>query len=512
MRLFSVSVLLGFLVVLCSSASGADSDILVADAGSMFDLSLDELLAIEIETASKVPEERSKSTSNVFVITAADLKRIGARSYHDALMMVPGFSVYRKGLGERVITLRGIHVSDSPGILILLNSHVLNPPRTGGATNQVVDEIPIESIKQIEIIRGPGSALYGANAFLAIINIITKNADEIDGLELSVGTEFGSGNDVGQDYNLLYGKVFENEVGLTLNVNWLNHGGPDLWSDGDAFGHTGHVATGREQLDLQFGLEKGGLRLSSRYFDWSDEAFFGVLDVLNDGSEQDHWGGHVEAEWDHEWSEDVETKLLAYVDHLALDNYYLAIPRGAAPMNSPFGAWNRTGMIGNIEINETSLGGDLQLTYRGWKNHIVVSGIAYRYESQHDSQFHANFNPGPLRYVRNVSNEYNWMDNTHRHVLSAYIEDIWDIKDGLRLTTGIRFDEFSDFGTTVNPRLGLAWKISDRFDTKISYGTAFRAPDFGAQFIRNNPAFTGNPNLNPEETASFEASVGYKHG
>lgn len=488
------------------SSTTAHTDLVPED---YFNLSLDELLNIKVTTASKLPEPISRSTSNIVIITEADLRKMGARTYQDALALIPGFVVGMKNLGEKTISLRGIYVSDSPGTLILLNGHVLNGARTGGASNQYLDELPVENIRQIEIIRGPGSALYGANAFLGLINIITKDADDIDGISLTVGSELESGSSVGQHYNLLYGNRFKNGIGLSLNMNWLDESGHDLEVNKDSFGHSGHAFSARERVDIQSMLEIGELRLRTRYFHRQADGFFGINHVLANGNNLSTYGGYLEAQWTHDLGNNLELKTNAYIDHIATDNYYLAMPPGAAPANSFFSLWNTAGYIGNPQIEETYLGGELQLTYSGFNKHTITGGIVSRYESQHDAKLYANFNPLPLTIVRNVSGNYNWMENAHRDIWSLYIQDIWDITDDFRLTAGIRFDEFSDFGFTANPRVGLLWKLSERLDLKFAYGTAFRAPDFGAQFIRNNPIIQGNPDLGPEEIQTCEVSLSY---
>ena len=119
------------------------------------------------------------------------------------------------------------------------------------------------------------------------------------------------------------GHRFDDEVALMMNLNWLDHNGPDLNVDADAFGRSGEAFTGREQLDFQAKLQLGEFRLSSRYFQRKREGFFGVLDVLGDGSEIETYGGHFEGEWNHEFSNDLELKALAYVDYVDLDNYFV---------------------------------------------------------------------------------------------------------------------------------------------------------------------------------------------
>jgi iron complex outermembrane receptor protein len=158
-------------------------------------LSIAELLQVRIITASKVSEPLFKSTSDVTVFTSADIKRSGARSYHDLLMKVPGFIFNRTHSYAGAATVRG---ADATRILTLIDGHVLNEPEKGSAMNAFIDTLPVENIKRIEVIKGPGSALYGANAFLGIIHIITKDAGDIDGIEISAGTEFESDQFVGR--------------------------------------------------------------------------------------------------------------------------------------------------------------------------------------------------------------------------------------------------------------------------------------------------------------------------
>ena len=91
-----------------------------------------------------------------------------------------------------------------------------------------------------------------------------------------------------------------------------------------------------------------------------------------------------------------------------------------------------------------------------------------------------------------------------------YIQDIWQASDRVRVQYGARYDHYSDFGSTINPRAGVHLKMSDRWDLRLSHGTAFRAPDFYSQFVKNNPIVTGNPDLEPEEIRTSEISAGFR--
>jgi outer membrane receptor for ferrienterochelin and colicin len=130
-------------------------------------------------------EEIKKAPASVTVITDRQIRQMGARSLTDVLnRAVPGINTYQNP-GAWNIGIRGRNNLDSNTILFMINNHPINEAFTGGAT-WVHDTLIVDNIERIEILRSPGSALYGANAFVGVINIFTKKAEDIDGLELTV--------------------------------------------------------------------------------------------------------------------------------------------------------------------------------------------------------------------------------------------------------------------------------------------------------------------------------------
>ncbi len=102
------------------------------------------------------------------------------------------------------------------------------------------------------------------------------------------------------------------------------------------------------------------------------------------------------------------------------------------------------------------------------------------------------------------------MPNTHRTIWSLVAQDEWQIADDWQLTAGVRYDDYSDFGGTVNPRVALVWDINEQITSKLLYGKAFRAPNFAEQCTQNNPVVLGNKNLNPETINTFEWALDYR--
>jgi outer membrane cobalamin receptor len=472
----------------------------------LLDLSLEQLANIEITTASKIPEPLSKTAATVCVITASDLRRMGARTIYDALAQVPGLAVGSGQFGENFIAVRGLRSSWSEKVLLLLDGHLLNDVRSGSATFQFIDDLPVDNIARIEVVRGPGSALYGANAFLGVINIITRLSQDIDTLEATVSGEFESTGTVARDYNLLTGRPLGSGWQGGLNLNLLDAPGAELEVDADAFGRSGQADNHKERLDAQGLLSNGAFTLRGRYLQREAGDSFGGLNVLNSQSKQKVESYFLNAEYHIHPAEAAELILQAYVDHQDTANDY-RLPAGSIPATSPLFPWNGTGLIANLLAKESITGAEARFDYKGISGHAFTAGLAWRHEKLYDPRTIANYNPAPLPQATDVSAVYNWIDAAKRNISSLYVQDLWDIRPDLRATLGARYDHYQDFGATVNPRVGLSWQASPSLVTRITYGSAFRAPSFYEQHVKNNSEVLGNPGLDAEEIDTWEIGL-----
>jgi iron complex outermembrane receptor protein len=155
--------------------------------------------------------------------------------------------------------------------------------------------------------------------------------------------------------------------------------------------------------------------------------------------------------------------------------------------------------------------------YDGFNNHKLRISSGYRYETIKTTS-NQNFGPGVIDGTQpivtgdltNVSDTpFVYLKNTGRSIWSLSFQDEWSFTDDLLLTWGLRYDYYSDFGHTVNPRAGLSWVINDKLTTKLLYGRAFRAPSFAEQGNINNPVLLGNPDLDPETINTIELAFNY---
>lgn len=468
----------------------------------LWDLSLEELGQVQIVTPSKLAEPVAKTAATVSIIHAEDIHRAAARTVYDVLRLVPGLSVGIGNYGDYSLTVRGIHTTFSEKVLILLDGHVLNDSRSGSATFQFLDRLPVDNIDRIEVVRSPGSALYGANAMLAVINIITRTADNIGGWQVSANSEWDRDNNVAKRSNLLYGGGFGTWKAVT-NLQVVQGEGPSLPVEADGLGYQGHADARERYEDFQAVLDNGSWRIAARYLKRRAGDYFGVFNVLNDQSRQQVQYGFLDLLYRTILSADTEFSFRTYLDHQDTDNYYVALPAGFIPPGDFF-AWNTTGFIGNTFARESATGAEVRIDQRMASSHRVSAGVAWRRERLYDTHLLANFNPAPLPTVQDVSADYNWIDATSRDIASGYLQDLWDLNPALRLTLGARYDDYTDFGSSVNPRLGLTWQLSPHADLRLTHGSAFRAPDFVSLYIKNNPGKVGNPGLHPERAKTTE--------
>ncbi len=474
-----------------------------------------------VVTVSKVWENIKKSAASVTVITDREIRRMGARDVKDVLRSVPGISYQNERHGSQDLDVRGILKDGTQHILYLWNSHSLNTNYLGGP-GPSYQPFPIEVIQRIEVVRGPGSALYGANAFAAVVNIITKEADDIDGGELTAR----GGSDNTQQYNLLFGKTF-GEADITLNFNYFTSDKYretikedaqtllDRMIGSHASLAPGDTRGGDEKFDLSFSLQYKGLRVDGIYSDLDRIPSIGAGPLLNDRSETPSVDFALSVSYAHAVTKTLDLLGRLYHNYAFMDYYYQIYPDNAV-LPSPEGLqlWPE-GVVGAPSNKNTRTGGELQATYALHESNTLVGGATYEYMNQYDVEALSNYLATPVRdvmiprgAVSDVTDIQNYNQNVDRTFKAVFLENLWDIRDNVRLTVGARHDDYSDFGSSFNPRAGLVWEFRPGYDLKFLYGRAFRAPSFYELYNMNNPAFVGNPDLDPETVDTYEISLG----
>lgn len=460
----------------------------------------------ELEISTRRALSLIKAPAIATVVTDREIHAMGARTLMDVLKLVPGMGIAITDQGFFRLEVRGTVTGQSEKVLIMIDGHGLNRNIAASSFPFFLDYLSVENIKKIEIVRGPGSALYGTNAFVAVINIITKRAEDLEGAEVSVsGGSFGT-----RKYNLLAGKTFHNGLKISGSFDYLKTHGPDLLIQSDRLSGTPFTnAPGR--ADSRF--EGTGLFLEASYKDFTYRgqyltndrgAYLGLGYALTDYHSITSDNFWQELSYRHSFNERFSSRIKLYYDYFKQDWLVKVFPDGFA------GSFPH-GMIGGPKAKDRTIGGEIELDYRISDAHHLLAGIAYEALKQYEVKAISNYNPNTgafLGSVQDISSWGNWNRNARRYIFAAYLQDEWNLKENLSLTAGIRYDHYSDFGHTTNPRVGIVWRFLENADLKLLYGQAFRAPNFTELYTVNNPAIRGNPDLAPERIRTYEAGIG----
>jgi iron complex outermembrane recepter protein len=198
-----------------------------AIAGNLKQLSLEQLGDLQVTTTSKEPEEVWRTAAAIYVLTQEDIRRSGATSVPEALRLVPGVEVARIDSSSWAVGIRGFGSGFSKSVLVLIDGRNVYTPLFAGV-NWKLQNVMLEDIDRIEVIRGPGGTIWGTNAVNGVINIITRNSKDSQGALVSVG-----GGNIDQGTG---GFRYGGGVGRHLNyrVYGMAFGrGPEFHVDGD---------------------------------------------------------------------------------------------------------------------------------------------------------------------------------------------------------------------------------------------------------------------------------------
>lgn len=201
-------------------------------------LELEELLNLDITSVLRKEQKLVRAPSAIYVITAEDIRRSGVTSLPEALRLAPGVNVARVHSGGWIISARGYDTLGATKMLVLIDGRTVYSPFFSGVFWDIQDVV-LEDIDRIEVIRGPGAVTWGENAVNGVINIITKKASETQGFLLSAGggkeeNAFGTvryGGRLSDDTSYrLYAKGFERDEfrlteGMESDDNWHHHRG-----------------------------------------------------------------------------------------------------------------------------------------------------------------------------------------------------------------------------------------------------------------------------------------------
>jgi len=509
-----VKILTGISSLLLTSFSYAADE-----SNSLLDLSLEELSKVKVIIATGTEQTIADAPSVVTVVTAEDIKLTGATNLTEILESIPGIHIKSNNFGFRpLIQMRG---ATSFQTLLMVNGTPMKD--LVWAFGIFWKGLPASSIERIEVIRGPGSALYGADASAGVINVITKTAAKIEDTE--VGLRAGS-FDTQTAWMQSGGQWHGFDLGMTAEFSTTDGHDPKIKVDGQSrldtrFGSDASLAPGKAQYgwdnqDIRFSIANEHWRFLASYMKHDDlktgMTGAGNLDPVTSADDKRYDLDLIYKNDDFSQNWGVEAKIhYQDLDYSSGDGFQ-ENPPGATFSDGTY----PDGLINHMSSSEQQFRFETSGLYSGISNHSIRLGAGYNWQDLYNVEQQRNFGSGPDGNtlpaggpVVDVSDTpYAFAPEKTRRIRYLFLQDVWKLADDWELTIGARYDNYSDFGDTVNPRLALIWKSTEKLTTKLMYGEAFRAPSFQELYADTSRSLA-NSNLDPEESDTLELAFTY---
>ena len=469
--------------------------------------------------------------SVVTVIDAQTYIDGGIQNIGEALEMLPGIQMQVSPMGYNITTVRGFknpnaYLSDK--IKILIDGVAINNEVQGSSSFYM--DFPMQLVDRIEVLRGPGSTVYGAGAFYATVNVITKLGNSINEDQVFIGTGSykdrtvggSTYTDVGQWKIFADGYYKENDKHIKLPTDFSSNGT--------------ETDEAMQDFTLGFRAVNGGFEFLSRYKRNTYGNFYGFeedLDPIGD-QEKEHMNAYFFTQLSYTSSFDgykLQTK--ANFSHRELDveaNIYrvstIASRFAVVGIDMQDGFFYQENSIEQnyeaeailtlpeIRSNDIMIGAGVRRAevtkddfYSSVENAITENKTAiethpdfsvFRYRPERESAFWANPTTTLLK------------DDLSRDIVYGYLQDLISISENVDLSLGLRADNYSDFGTKISKRAALVYRASDKAIFKLLYGSAFRAPTLIEAYQNGHINFrAGDENILPEESDTYETQAIY---
>jgi iron complex outermembrane receptor protein len=398
------------------------------------------------------------------------------------LQSVQGFNVsYDRNYA--FLGTRGLSLGDfNDRMLLLVDGHRVNNNFNDGAAIGTDFILDVDLIDRVEVIRGPGSVLYGNNAFFGVINVVTRRGRQLNGFEVS--GEYGEFDTY--KTRVSYGKLFTNGVEVLLSGTYYDSGGQDrlFYREFNTPAQNNGVA---QNMD---GDASGSFFASLGYTDFTLEGGFNRREKVNPTAQfpsttfndsrfrTSDERSYSALKFAHSFPEVVDVTAQVYYDRYT---HEIGYPQSVLAGDTV--VWS--GFSTEKDVGEW-WGAELQLNKRLWDRHVITLGVEYRDDFRQESQ----------TVVQDMPDQDS-RTNTSRQSYGVYLQGDFAVLTNLHLIAGMRYDQYGDFDPAINPRVALIYNPWEKSTFKAIYGTAFRAPSF-------YEVSTSDHLLKPEEITSYE--------
>lgn len=418
----------------------APAQLPIGQAGDFMELGLEELLKVEVSSVSRKTQTLADAAAAVFVVSGDDIQRAGATSIPEALRLVPGMEVARLANNRWAVSARGFNGRFANKLLVLMDGRTIYSPLFSGVFWEAQDTL-LEDVERIEVVRGPGAAIWGANAVNGVVNIITKRAKNTQGTLLigAGGTEERSllaarhGGSSGEEtFFRVFGKALERDVSVAAGGS---EGNDFTRSARAGFRLDKRVQTG-QTLTLIGDVHDG--RTGDRWQDSALTARFALPTRLIQRNSGINLLGR------YEWcsGSGAEASLQAYVDHTRLQLSDL------------------------VDETRNTIDIDFHHRFALAPRHDLIWGLGYRAarDDIQTSYYALRFDPRQRTLAQ-------W---------SGFVHDEFSvIAERLRLIAGAKFEHANVTRTEIEPNLRLLWTPSATDTIWGAWSRAARTPSRG---------------------------------
>lgn len=499
--------------------------LMAQESDDLLDMSLEELLNTEVVTASKQAQKISDAPATVISISEDQIKKYGYRDLKDVFRSLPGVDVSYDNQGEvrSLVLMRGIMGNQK--IAILQDGKKYNP--TTGERFVYGHNIPLSFYKRVEIVYGPASALYGADAYSGVINLITKDGADIDGVEASV--TYASTQAVIAD--LLYGGKINEDTDVIVGLRTYQGQDYKLHEDYDDYAVVNDYKD--ESLNTEYPINNFNLFSKVKHndftigFDWQHTMETNApATIPNNYAYNDSYV----------WGQDLRHAYISYDKSIGDDMLVTAtVSAGDYEINPA----SNFLLFQDAELSETSASykygysryykGEIQFDWDITDRFHIITGFSF--EDVLSFPKTKNLDSGPFRTDGDLVDDMSSLvDPETGYVFGLvgltdskfgernysntgfFLQGDIDILKNLTLTLGGRFDYNSIYEETINPRAGLVYKPSSDLSLKALVGTAYIQPsnyyrweNFANPFILHVP----NQDIKPEKITNISLSSTY---
>lgn len=436
-------------------------------------MSLQALMNQDVTSVAKEPQPYGQAPAAIDVITSDEIQRSGASSIPEALRLADNLDVAQKNSHDWAISSRGFNTELANKLLVLVDGRTVYTPLFAGVNWDQQDYL-LEDIDRIEVISGPGGTLWGANAMNGVINIVSKDAKDTQGLYVQ-----GGGGSELQDFGgVRYGGVLASNVYYRVYTKYFDRG-DEVFTNGNDASDSWRRGQGGFRVDDE--------AVADNHYTVQGDFYLGDENVTS-GGDAHSAGGNVLARWTHTFSDDSDMSLQMYYDRTHLSD---PLPASTDPFVPVPGI-----LVDDLDTY------DLDFQHRfslGGYNHFVW-GLGYRFTRELDQ------NAPNLEFLPSTLDQ---------NLYSFFVQDEIKLWEDLTFTLGTKVEHNDYTGFEEEPSGRLQWQATQKQMFWASVSRAVRMPsrvDEAEHLPTGIPAapyyLTGNPDFASETLVAFE--LGYR--